>query len=679
MFFGHGNYTDFLRLRSGIPLIASIISGAPLYGDTSGVGSFSAFVDLPLVGLLDVAEVSLLVAALGATVVFLGLKVASLQRRLAAKDTAIEEQVEKGRGHLTSVLDQLRVPLFLQKQDGRMVFANRAMTEFFGKPANDFEGALLSDFLSDSALEKLRPWDDLVQWEEGVRTQQATVQNQYGEVRRVTLVLTEGDSSAIPDAETIGVMTDNTEGVNALQAMADSLDLMTKVTSQVPGVVFKFKRTADGEFVFPWASVGLQTVFEVSPLDVEGDASFVFDKIHPEDLVRMLQDIENSRVDIKLWKGEYRLRGQVGSERWILVDAVPEPDESGGMLWHGFTTDITNLKKIENQLIHATTEAERANKAKSAFLAAMSHEIRTPMNGVIGMTSLLAQTELNEEQGGYVSTIRNSGDALIVVINDILDFSKIESGYLDLEVSPFEISECVEGVLDILTPAAAKKGLSLAYFVDKVTPLVVDGDVMRIRQILVNLVGNAIKFTSEGQVFIHVDLVELDRRTFIRIAVEDSGPGIPESRKDRLFKPFTQVDASTSRVFGGTGLGLAISKRLAELMDGDLSFESVEGEGSSFYFLLPVSEASKGTRVYSKFHDIYAPMPGKGILVLDDCPLHSEVLSCYAKAWGLRPSMARSSVEVLDILRLNPDAIACVVFDRKHLRRSFRTRGWIRF
>ena len=662
-------YTEFLRLNRIMPLIGLVVGG-PVYGDSLAAGSVFSIGFRPFIGFLGSAGTGILIAGLGIAVVLLALRVWKLQGSLAVKSSDFDDQVEKGSAHLKGILNQLPVPLFLQRQDGGMVFANRAMTEFFGKSVEDFEGVELSDFLADSVNERLRPWDEVVQWAEGVRTQQATVLNQYGEKRNVTLVLTEDTAKTGLPQESVGVMTDNTEGEKALQAMADSLDLMTKVTSQVPGVVFEFKRSSDGEFVFPWASVGLQNVFGVSPFDVEGDASFVFDKIHPEDLVRMLQDIENSRSEFKPWKGEYRLRGQIGSERWVLVDAVPEPESQGGTVWHGFTADITDIKKIENQLIHATDEAERANKAKSAFLAAMSHEIRTPMNGVIGMTSLLAQTDLNEEQSGYVSTIRNSGDSLIVVINDILDFSKIESGHLDLEVSPFEISECIEGVVDILTPAATKKELSLAYFVDKATPLVIDGDVMRTRQILVNLVGNAIKFTSEGQVFIHVDLVELDRRKYIRVAVEDSGPGIPESRKGHLFKPFTQVDASTSRVFGGTGLGLAISKRLATLMDGDLSFESVEGEGSSFYVLLPVNEDPKATRVYSKYDVVCAPMAEKEILILDTCPLHREVLSCYAKAWRMRPLTVRNSVDARKSLSEKPGRFDCLIVDQKSLKKE---------
>lgn len=644
--------------------------------------------DLPLAGASGVSPFVFSTLFFGVVIGVLGWQLNRLRKDLRSKKNELAEEDLRVKDRLNGVLDQLPVPLFFQDADQHISFVNKAMAEFFGKSPDDFRGERLSDFLPDEAGEGLLAWEDpRVLREESVRTQQITVLNQYDESRKVTVSLADRLSESPYNKETVGVMIDNTEGVNALQAMQDSLDLMTKVTSQVPGVVFEFERSATGRFSFPWASVGLQKVFEVSPLDVESDASVVFDRIHPEDLRRLLEDIEESASSRSPLKGEYRLRRLSDVERWILVDAIPEADHSGGTLWHGFTADITDIKEIENRLLQATAEAERANKAKSAFLAAMSHEIRTPMNGVIGMTSLLAQTQLNDEQSGYVNTIRNSGDALIVVINDILDFSKIESGHLDLEVNPFDVSECIEGVVDILAPSAAKKGLSLAYFVDREAPSMVDGDVMRIRQILVNLVGNAIKFTSTGQVFVYVDLVSKEGRSYLRVAVEDSGPGIPQSRKDRLFKPFSQVDASTSRVFGGTGLGLAISKRLAELMHGDLSFESVEGEGSSFYFLFPVSTASSVPRVYSKFEDIYAQFAGSGILILDRCPLSRELLGSYANAWGLQSMIVENGCAALQALERPDRRCCCLLVDpaalepelpppeRAAFLESFRSRG----
>ncbi len=426
-------------------------------------------------------------------------------------------------------------------------------------------------------------------------------------------------------------------------------DRFASLTSMIPGVVYQRIVKPDGDIRYTYISEGAQEMFGVSADEILKDPEALFKTYSDDYKAHFRQRLVAASKTLTKWDVEASIVTRDGRIKYTHAIATPEALPDGSVLWTGLILDATRAKLVEEELKAANRSVEAANLAKSMFLANMSHEIRTPMNGVLGMADLLFKTDLSKRQDRLLTTLKHSAKTLLAIINDVLDISRIEAGRFELEKEAFELHGCLEDVIELCATSAYQKGLELNLIVDGELPALVNGDAGRLRQVLVNLIGNAIKFTETGEARIRVTCTAPSGdRAKVTFEVIDTGIGIAPEAKQRLFAPFSQADTSISRRFGGTGLGLAITRHLVQLMGGAIELESDVGKGTKVSFAIPFENVvwAAGTSANDSL-----PLSGRRVLILDDRESVRTAIHSQLADTGAQIERATSENEALRMLR----------------------------
>ncbi len=652
------NMAGFVRTASAVTV--ALCAAVPLLlVNESVVGTYVGMVIPVLVAgylLAPWSGVALGILMVALAVVF---DIASLSLVLLGLVTALAymfaESLRRAENKYRSIFENAVEGIYQSTAEGRLVTVNPAMARMFGY---------------DSPRQMISSVSDAGRSLYAAPGQREEVIRRLGEHDSVSGVEVLGrrrdgselwisvNARAIRDASgqvvgLEGALEDITERKSAERKIKESEERFRLVTQATNEVIWDNDLKSG---VQRWAGA-VQPILGFVPGEVGESGAWWEERIHSEDRQRVLSDIDAMlESGGRTWSAEYRLRHRQGNYKVVLDRGYVVRDDDGEPVrMLGSFMDVTERRRAEEELERAKEGAESANRAKSDFLANMSHEIRTPMNGVIGMTGLLLDTDLTQEQLEYAETVRISGENLLNIINDILDFSKIEAGRMELEVVDFDLRDTVEEALGLFAERAHAKGLELASFIRPGVPTALRGDPGRLTQVLTNLVGNAIKFTEEGEVVLRVEPAgptvgpsgEKDEETMVRFSVSDTGIGLTPEQRSRLFRSFTQADASTTRRYGGTGLGLAISRRLVGMMGGEIGVESEPGEGSIFFFTVRF-EKRPGK---PSEPDVTPDLRGARVLVVDDNDTSRKIVHEQAVSWGMRNGAVEDGPQALRMLR----------------------------
>lgn len=550
------------------------------------------------------------------------------------------------RGTCHGLMGGWPVGVFWKDGTGRYQEVNALFCQIYGLNPERTLGMSDEELLPAALAEKHSQAEHELLGHGGMSRQIETVTRGAGESRQVLVLRSRACAASGIVAGIRGVCVDVTTEELELGALRQDRELLTALMENIPDSVY-FK-DLDSRFLKCSRAQAVGFGLE-DPSGVVGKTDFDF--FTEEHAKPAFEDersiIRTGQAVIGRIERETRPGGQCS---WVLTTKMALRDRCGRIIGtFGISKDITALKRVEAELADARDAAEQATRAKSAFLASMSHEIRTPMNGVIGMINLLLDSELSLEQRDFALTVRNSAEALLSVLNDILDYSKMEAGKLSIETLEFDLREVVEETVELLAERARLKNIEVASSIPVGLPTLLLGDPGRLRQILMNLVGNAVKFTERGEVVVNVvGEAETKSSVVIRIEVRDTGIGIPAAAQAQLFQPFTQADGSTTRRYGGTGLGLAISKDLVELMGGTIGLESLVGQGSSFWFSIPFQKQRVGRSLTCEG---VPRLFGRRVLVVDDNATNRRIVCQLLQGWQMRCYEVSGASEAIEALR----------------------------